>query len=251
LDFAALKRTRGRSRLSVLKKTVRSPVPARQPEPAALSRAAAARFSQYLRCLPAGGGTVSSSTLARAVGVSDAQVRRDLAALGHLGQRGVGYDAEALGDALRKKLGIDRTWRTVIVGAGNLARALLRYRGFRTQGFEIVGLFDSDPSKLGQPIEGLTVESAQRIGPRVKELRAELGVVAVPSDAAQAVAERLVQAGVKGLLNFAPILLRTPPEVRIVAVDLAIQFEQLAYLVAEGEAVEDPPAGVATRRRGR
>ncbi len=209
---------------------------------ARLSRATAQRLSQYLRCLGSAarnGGTVSSVDLARAVGVSAAQVRRDLAALGHLGQRGVGYDAAALAGAIRRTLGIDRPWRAVLVGVGNLARALLRYRGFRDQGFLIVGLFDNDPVKLGQQVEGLTVEPASAITARVPALRAELGVLTVPSEPAQAVADALVAAGVKGLLNFAPVLLRTPPAVRVVTVDLAIQLEQLAFLVQ----MQDGPAG--------
>ena len=207
----------------------------RTPDPdARLSRAAAQRLSQYLRCLAAptrNGGTVSSVDLARLVGVSAAQVRRDLAALGHLGQRGVGYEAAGLATAIRRTLGIDRTWRAVLVGVGNLARALLRYRGFRDQGFLIVGLFDSDPAKIGQVVEGLTVEPAWTIPSRVPAVKAELGVLTVPSDPAQGVADVLVAAGVKGLLNFAPVLLRTPPAVKVVTVDLAIQLEQLAFLV--------------------
>lgn len=199
-----------------------------------LSRATAQRLSQYLRGLT-GAGTVSSLQLARSVGVSDAQVRRDLAALGHLGQRGVGYDAAALADAIRRTLGIDRTWRAVMVGVGNLARALLRYRGFREQGFEIVGLFDNDPHKTGQMVEGLVIEPISRLAERVPQLRAELGVLTVPSEAAQGVAEGLIAAGVKGLLNFAPVLLKLPPPVRVVTVDLAIQFEQLAFLVRMAE----------------
>src|SRR3954470_9937971 len=114
-----------------------------------LSRAAAHRLSLYLRCLAAwaaADGKVSSGRIAQAVGVSDAQVRRDLAALGHLGQRGVGYDARELASAIRAALGIDRQWRAVLVGVGNLGRALLRYQGFRAQGVEIVGLFDRDPA---------------------------------------------------------------------------------------------------------
>ena len=199
-----------------------------------LSRATAQRLSQYLRCL--GGpdraaGTVSSLDLARSVGVSAAQVRRDLAALGHLGQRGVGYDPAGLATAIRRTLGIDRTWRAVIVGVGNLARALLRYRGFRDQGFEIVGLFDADPAKIGQSLDGLVVEDVTAVPARVAELRAELGVLTTPSESTQAVADALVAAGVRGLLNFAPVLLRTPPTVQSVTVDLAIQLEQLAFMV--------------------
>jgi redox-sensing transcriptional repressor len=212
------------------------------PNPA-LSRATAQRLSQYLRCLTATAvtPTVSSLQLARAVGVSDAQVRRDLAALGHLGQRGVGYDTAALGTAIRRALGIDRTWRAVIVGVGNLARALLRYRGFREQGFEVVGLFDNDFQKAGQMVEGLLVEPVSRLVERVPALRAELGVLTVPSESAQAVADALASAGVKGVLNFAPVLLRLPQNVRLVTVDLAIQFEQLAFLVRMAEPVPAAP----------
>lgn len=199
-----------------------------------LSRAAAHRLSLYLRFLagwPADGGKVSSGQIARPVGVSDAQVRRDLAALGNLGQRGIGYDAADLSAAIRTALGIDRTWRAVLVGVGNLARALLRYQGFRARGFEIVGLFDTDPAKVRTVVDGLPVEPLDRLVERVAELRAELAVLTVPAEAAQAVADLLVGAGVRGILNFAPALLKLPPRVRLVTVDLTIQLEQLAFQV--------------------
>jgi redox-sensing transcriptional repressor len=172
--------------------------------------------------------------------VSDAQVRRDLAALGNLGQRGIGYDARELAAAIRAALGIDRRWRAVLVGVGNLARALLKYRGFQAQGFEVVGLFDADPAKVGQAVEGLTVEPADRLGVRVPELGAELAVLTVPAEAAQPVADVLATAGVRGVLNFAPVLLRLPPPVRLVTVDLTIQLEQLAFLIQLGD--PDPRA---------
>ena len=203
-----------------------------------LSRAAAHRLSLYLRTLaawPSDGAKVSSGRIAEACGVSDAQVRRDLAALGHLGQRGIGYDAGELATAIRATLGIDRLWRAVLVGVGNLARALLRYQGFRAQGFEIVGLFDNDPGKTGQIVEGLVVEAWDRLPVRVPELRAELAVLAVPAEAAQPVADLLVLAGVRGVLNFAPVLLRLPSRVKRVNVDLAIQLEQLAFLIQLGK----------------
>jgi redox-sensing transcriptional repressor len=203
-----------------------------------LSRAAALRLSLYLRFLaghPADGGKVSSGQIADGVGVNDAQVRRDLAALGHLGQRGVGYEARELAAAIRAALGIDRTWRAVLVGVGNLARALLRYQGFRAQGFEIVGLFDNDPGKVGQVVEGLVIDPVSRAGERVPSLRAELAVLTVPAETAQPVADLLVAAGVRGILNFAPVLLRLPPRVKLVTVDLAIQLEQLAFLVRLGD----------------
>lgn len=204
-----------------------------------LSRAAAQRLSLYLRCVavwPVDGDKVSSSRIAEAVGVSDAQVRRDLAALGHLGQRGVGYDARELATAIRTALGIDRAWRAVLVGVGNLGRALLKYQGFRAQGFEIVGLFDTDPAKVGQVIEGLTVEPVAELAERAAAHRAELGVLTVPGDTAHAVAEALVAAGVRGILNFAPVVLKLPRRVRLVTVDLAIQLEQLAFQVQHGDA---------------
>jgi redox-sensing transcriptional repressor len=203
-----------------------------------LSRAAAQRLSLYLRCLavwPADGGKVSSGRIATAVGVTDAQVRRDLASLGHLGQRGIGYDARELSTAIRAAMGINRTWRAVLVGVGNLARALLRYQGFRAQGFEIVGLFDADPAKIGQVVEGLEVEAVTRLRERLGTLRAELGVVTVPGEVAQGVADILGSAGVRGILNFAPVVLRLPPGVRLVTVDLAIQLEQLAFLIQDGD----------------
>ncbi|MFO0937616.1 MAG: redox-sensing transcriptional repressor Rex [Gemmataceae bacterium] len=199
-----------------------------------LSRAAALRLSLYLRCLR-GEETVSSGQLAAAVGVSDAQVRRDLAALGHLGRRGIGYDAVELIEVIRKKLGIDRTWRAVIVGVGNLARALLRYRGFREHGFEVVGLFDADPAKIGTTFEGLTVEPVERLASRVAILKAEMGVLTVPAEAAQSAAEMLCDGGIRGLLTFAPAILKVPASVRVVPVDLTIQFEQLAFWVRSGD----------------
>jgi redox-sensing transcriptional repressor len=204
-----------------------------------LSRAAAQRLSLYLRCVsgwPADAETVSSGRIAEAVGVSDAQVRRDLAALGHLGQRGVGYDARELANAIRAALGIDRAWRAVLIGVGNLGRALLKYQGFRTQGFEIVGLFDSDPSKVGQEVEGHLVEPVLALAERIPTLQAELGVLTVPADTAQAVAETLVGAGIRGILNFAPVVLKLPRRIRLVTVDLAIQLEQLAFQVQHGDA---------------
>jgi redox-sensing transcriptional repressor len=203
-----------------------------------LSRAAAQRLSEYLRfarSLAEADGTVSSVELAGAVGVSAAQVRRDLASLGHLGQRGVGYDAAGLVAALRRALGVDRRWRAVLVGVGNLARALLRYRGFADHGFEIIGLFDTAPNVVGTVVEGLTVEPLTALGPAVARLRAELGIIAVPADAAQGVTDALAAAGLKGLMSFAPVRLRVPASVSVVTVDLAIQMEQLAFAVRFNE----------------
>ncbi len=202
---------------------------------ARLPRASAARFSLYLRRLEnlhhAGVATVSSGQLGEALGIADTQVRKDLAKLGNLGHPGVGYPTAELIEALRRQLGLDRQWSVVLVGAGNLARALLRYRGFQQQGFRIVALVDSDAAKVGQRVDGLVVQPIERLAEVVAATGAELGLLTVPSDAAQDVAEALAAAGVRGILNFAPVLLRVPPQVQVVTVDLAVQLEQLAFLV--------------------
>ncbi len=189
----------------------------------------------YLRRLEGlirGGTTrVSSGLLGASLGFTDAQVRKDLASLGHLGHPGVGYEAPELATAIRRVLGIDRQWNAVLVGVGNLARALLRYPGFAERGFRIVALFDADPAKAGQRIEGRPVHAPEEMPTVVAATRAELGILTVPSDASQAVADALVNAGVRGLLNFASGVLRLPPGVSHVSVDLTVQLEQLAFLV--------------------
>jgi redox-sensing transcriptional repressor len=200
-----------------------------------LSRASAARLSLYLRRLDGylreGQTKVSSVQLGEGVGVTDAQVRKDLARLGNLGQPGIGYPIHELSQAIRRTLGIDRDWSVALVGVGNLARALLRYRGFREQGFRIVALFDADATKVGQQVEGLEIQALDAMPRIVAATRAELGVLTVPSEAAQTVADALITAGIRGLLNFAPTVLRVPAAVSLVSVDLTVQLEQLACLV--------------------
>lgn len=202
------------------------------------SRASVGRLSLYLRGLEglerSGAATVSSSQLGGAVGVTDAQVRKDLAYIGSLGQPGIGYPTQELISAIRRVLGIDREWRVAVVGIGNLARALLRYRGFPQRGFRIVALFDTDPTKIGQQIDGLEIHSLEQMSNVLEACKAELGLLAVPADAAQEVADTLVAAGIRGVLNFAPTVLRLPADVSLVPVDLTVQLEQLAFLVQMG-----------------
>src|SRR5262249_53973383 len=142
------------------------------------------------------------------------------ASLGNLGHPGVGYATQELIDAIRHALGVDRDWVVALVGVGNLARALLRYRGFQQRGFRIVALFDAEPGKVGQVIDGLEVHPPERMAEIIKATGAELGVVTVPSESAQAVVDALVAAGIRGILNFAPVVLRLPPGVSLVSVDL-------------------------------
>src|SRR5262249_5722732 len=150
-----------------------------------LSRASVHRFSLYLRHLERlhleGAQKVSSSQLGEALGINDAQVRKDLAYLGNLGQPGIGYHLTDLIAALRCRLGIGRPWPAVVVGVGNLARALLRYRGFQRQGFTFVALFDADPRKVGQQLDGLQIHPLESMPEVIAATAAELGVVAVPA----------------------------------------------------------------------
>ena len=205
---------------------------------ARLSRASVARLSLYLRrledLLREGVPRISSSQLAESLGVTDAQVRKDLAALGNLGHPGVGYDAAAVIGVIRRVLGIDRTWPVALVGVGNLARALLRYQGFVDRGFRVVALIDADPSKIGQTVEGLPIQSSACLAEVMARTGVELAVLTVPVHAAQGVAGELVAAGVKGILNFTPAVLRIPEQVSVVNVDLTVQLEQLAFLVQMG-----------------
>ena len=199
------------------------------------SRASVGRLSLYLRRLESlistGTTKVSSSLLGEALGVTDAQVRKDLAYLGNLGQPGIGYAAPELAGAIRRVLGIDREWRVALVGVGNLARALLHYHGFIERGFHVVALFDADPAKVGQRVDDLEIHACDCMAAVIADRQVELGVLCVPGEAAQPVADALVAAGVRGLLTFAPGVLRVPAGVSVVAVDLTVQLEQLAFLV--------------------
>jgi redox-sensing transcriptional repressor len=213
-----------------------------------LSRASVGRLSLYLRRLEAlvreGATKVSSGALGEALGVTDAQVRKDLAYLGSLGHPGVGYAAPELIAAIRHALGIDREWRAALVGVGNLARALLHYHGFAERGFRVVALFDSDPAKVGHRLDGLEIHAPTQMARVAAAKRVELGILTVPAEAAQPTAEALAAAGVRGILTFAPGVLRLPPTVSVVSVDLTVQLEQLAFLVQLGG---DEAAGRTTR----
>ncbi|HJN66148.1 MAG TPA: redox-sensing transcriptional repressor Rex, partial [Pirellulales bacterium] len=161
------------------------------------------------------------------------QVRKDLAYFGQFGYPGIGYRTDELGQAIRHILGTDVEWRVVIVGIGNLGRALLGYKGFARQGFEIVAALDSDKKKSGSVVEGVEVHSVDRLDEIVKRYKIRLGMVAVPAPAAQSVADQLVAAGIEGIVNFAPVTINLPDHVSKVGVDLAIELEQISFTVAK------------------
>jgi redox-sensing transcriptional repressor len=198
-------------------------------------KAVVGRVSLYLRQLEAyqrqGCTTVSSSQLGDPLSIKNAQVRKDLAFFGQFGHPGIGYQIDELIVALRHILGIDHDWPLALIGLGNLGRALLKYRGFRSRGFHIVALFDNDESKIGMNFDGLSVEPIESLRKAVAVRKIRLAILAVPADAAQRVADLLVASGIRGILNFAPVPLSVPPHVNLVAVDLSIQLENLAYKV--------------------
>jgi redox-sensing transcriptional repressor len=202
-------------------------------------KAVVGRVSLYLRQLETfqrqGFSTISSSQLGAALAINNAQVRKDLAFFGQFGYPGIGYRIEELITALRRILGIDRDWPLALVGLGNLGRALLKYRGFRSRGFHIVALFDNDPHKLGQDHDGLAVAPIDALRDVVPARGISLAILSVPAEAAQRVADQMVTCGIRGILNFAPVTLSVPPTVSVVAVDLSVQLEHLAYKVQNAQ----------------
>jgi redox-sensing transcriptional repressor len=215
-----------------------------------LPKAVSQRLSLYLRhleALEAGHkDTVSSSQLGRALGLTAAQVRRDLAYFGQFGFPGIGYKVANLVQEVRRILGTDRTWSVALIGAGNLGTALLRYRGFRKQGFEIAAVFDADAKLEGKLIGGITIHAISDLARVVREQGISIAIVAVPAEAAQDVAKHLVDAGVRGILNFAPTRLDVPESVVVHPVDLALQLEQLAFRMR----LDGMDVPVAPRRKG-
>ena len=214
-----------------------------------IPEATVGRLPVYLRALvemaEAGTGTISSETLAEAAGVNSAKVRKDLSHLGSYGTRGVGYDVAYLIHQVRRELGLTQHWPIVIVGVGNLGHALANYRGFGERGFRPVALLDVDPAKVGESINGLEVRHVDELPDVVRRHDAAIGVIATPAPAAQQVADRLVDAGVRSILNFAPAVIAVPEGVSVRKVDLAIELQILAYYEQRKAALAD------VRRRGR
>ena len=201
------------------------------------------RLSFYLRQLESfrrgDRHTISSKQLGEALGYSDAQVRKDLAYFGQFGHPGIGYRVDDLIQQLKKILGTDKIWNVLLVGAGNLGRALLSYKGFVRKGFRMVAIFDTDANKVGRKIGELQIRSDQDIATVVTELQIRVAMLAVPVEAAQSVADQLVGAGIKGILNFAPVALNVPADVVVQSVDLALQLEQLSFRMSLGETSQD------------
>lgn len=202
------------------------------------SEATISRLPLYLRELLQiqrhGEQRVQSGVLAKRLGLNASQVRRDLSGFGSMGQRGVGYEVRGLIQTIQQVLGSDRSWNVILVGVGNLGRALSGYRGFAQQGFRLVGAFDIDPSKIGEKLGSLTVMPLSDLEEFVRVEGVELAMIAVPAGVVGEVTERLEMAGVTGILNFAPVMVRrSASPVTVVNVDLAIELQRLAFLVLQ------------------
>ncbi|MGQ0839288.1 redox-sensing transcriptional repressor Rex [Actinokineospora sp.] len=211
-------------------------VPAARERARAIPEAAVARLAVYLRVLSGmqeqGCGTVSSEELSAAAGVNSAKLRKDLSYIGSYGTRGVGYEVAVLIEEIERILGLTRKHSVAVVGIGNLGHALANYGGFPGRGFPVTALFDVDPDLLGVPVGGLLVAHIDDI-PRVcAEREVTIGVIATPPPAAQTVCDRLVEAGVQCILNFAPVVLQVPDHVEVRKVDLAVELQVLSFHVA-------------------
>ena len=198
-----------------------------------ISDATVARLPVYLRALNAlidgGVTTCSSNELAEQAGVTPAKLRKDLSQLGSYGTRGVGYDVEYLRYQIAREIGENQDWDVVIVGVGNLGTALAAYQGFSTRGVRVAALVDADPSRVGQVVSGLTIQSVDDLPAVVAERGVSIGIIATPGGSAQQAADALVAAGVGSILNFAPALVQVPAGVDVRKVDLSIELQILAY----------------------
>lgn len=196
-----------------------------------ISRATVARLPRYLRLLEDmdTGDTVSSVLLADAAGVNAANVRRDLSDLGFQGTRGVGYSVPDLRDRIRRELGIDKRRQVAIIGAGNLGTALARYGGLAKRGFDVVAIYDIDRDRIGSSIADVEVRDMAEMPSDCRSGLFDMAILAVPARAAQSVAESLVGAGTRSLLNFAPARIAVPEEVAVRQVDLSTELQILSY----------------------
>jgi redox-sensing transcriptional repressor len=211
-------------------------VPAAKP----IAESTVRRLSLYLRVLEQaqsrGLTTISSDLLAGEGGTTPAQVRKDLSFFGSFGKRGRGYAVDALLDELREILGLGREWRVYIVGAGKIGAALASYRGFVDRGFKVLGVYDANPRVVGQVVDGVAIRDAAQLEHDLRREVPEIVVLTVPAEQAQAVTDRLVEAGVRAILNFAPVPLHVPPGITVRSVNMALELESLAYtLVHEAQ----------------
>jgi redox-sensing transcriptional repressor len=213
----------------------------------AIPEATVGRLPVYLRALVemAEGGrtTTSSEDLAEAAGVNSAKVRKDLSYLGSYGTRGVGYDVAYLIHQVRRVLGLTQDWPVLIAGIGNLGQALANYKGFAERGFRVVALVDSDAGKVGEVVAGIQVRHVDELPRLVRRHDVAIGIVCTPAAGAQEVADRMVQGGIRSILNFAPAVIAVPPGVSLRKVDLSIELQILGFYEQRKAVLADVKGG--------
>jgi redox-sensing transcriptional repressor len=171
----------------------------------------------------------SSQELGERLGISAAQIRKDLSQFGEFGKQGTGYSIDYLSEQIRQILNIDRVWDVAVVGAGDIGSAVARYQGFSNRGFKVAMIFDSDPTKIGSQIGTFTIQDSQKLVKSIRQAGIQVAMVATPGPEAQAVADQLVSAGVKSILNYAPINLTVPDGVRVQYIDPVIHLQRMTY----------------------
>ncbi|MBC8504576.1 MAG: redox-sensing transcriptional repressor Rex [Anaerolineales bacterium] len=191
------------------------------------------RLPIYLRAIhrmaQEGQRVTSSQELGKRLGVSAAQIRKDLSQFGEFGKQGTGYNIKYLSQQLRRILNLDVVWGMAIVGAGDVGSALAHYQGFRDRGFEATMIFDNDPEKVGERIGALIVQDLANLGEAIHEGKIKVAMVATPADHAQEVTDQLVEAGIKAILNYAPIQITVPEGVRVEYIDPATHLQKMSY----------------------
>ena len=204
------------------------------------------RLSLYLRCLrrlaKEGVNTISSAKMDRRCGIAAVQIRKDLSYFGVFGRPGIGYSVQHLLARLTEIMHLDRQHRVIIIGAGNLGSALAGYSGFVLSPFQVVGIFDNNPAKIGQRLWGIEVLDVARLQDLNRDLKANLAMIAVPAEAAQEAADRLASAGVRAILNFAPRPITVPPDVALRNVDLTRELETLCFYIDRLPVTPDKPS---------
>lgn len=198
-----------------------------------IPEATVSRLSVYSRFLEEvekrGITSISSGEIAEGIGGTPAQVRKDLAYFGEFGTRGVGYNVHSLNEQMVKILGLGKTWKVILVGAGNLGSALSQYKGFRDRGFDIIAVFDNDLKKVGLMLNGIPIYPISQIADFINENDVRIAIIAVPAAYAQDVADTMVDTKIQGILNFAPVVLTVPEEIETRNVDLAVNLEVLSF----------------------
>lgn len=191
------------------------------------------RLPLYLRMLEflekEGKAITSSQELSGRLGMSSAQIRKDLSYFGGFGKQGTGYNIAYLQQQLRQILHTDHAWEMILIGAGDLGRALVHYQGFVQQGFHLVGIFDNAPRKIGMAVGDLAVQSVSDLPRVVREKNLKMAILAVPADVAQNVADELIELGIRAILCYAPITLSVPPEVTVYYIDPVVGLQSMAY----------------------